>query len=272
MNTLLNSNPIQKSHIIWRKPFIAWKKTVDTKVSASGIIIAADSKERTITSEVVAVGDGKQYENGNVIPTTVKVGEQVMYLKGTGIDIKIDGVDKELDGKDINIIIVEGLFVLYNESVRNTLDLKIFTLLDADICLARRIKRDQKERNSTHEEVVEHYQKYVKPSYVKYVIDFSGNTYNIVGYTETNSDGNVRLGVEGNIFSGTTGTTTSFLIRPMEKFIPKIHLDLNKDFANRILPAIGNEVLKTVLAQYDAEHLLKNREKISKEIRDVLVD
>ena len=28
------------------------KKTVDTKVSASGIIIAADSKERTITSEV----------------------------------------------------------------------------------------------------------------------------------------------------------------------------------------------------------------------------
>ena len=58
----------------------------------------------------------------------------------------------------------------------------------------------------------------------------------------------------------------------MEKFIPKIHLDLNKDFANRILPAIGNEVLKTVLAQYDAEHLLKNREKISKEIRDVLVD
>jgi len=69
------------------------KKTVDTKVSASGIIIAADSKERTITSEVVAVGDGKQYENGNVIPTTVKVGERVMYLKDTGIDIKIDGVD-----------------------------------------------------------------------------------------------------------------------------------------------------------------------------------
>ena len=49
------------------------------------------------------------------------------------------------------------------------LDLKIFTLLDADICLARRIKRDMAERGSTHESVVEHYQKYVKPSYVKYV-------------------------------------------------------------------------------------------------------
>ena len=57
----------------------------------------------------------------------------------------------------------------------------------------------------------------------------------------------------------------------MEKFIPKIHLDLNKDYANKILPAIGNEVLKTVIAQFDAEQLLKNREKISKEIKDELV-
>jgi len=40
---------------------------------------------------------------------------------------------------------------------------------------------------------------------------------------------------------------------------------------NRILPAIGNEVLKSVVAQYDAEQLLKNREKIAKEIKDSLV-
>ena len=80
-----------------------------------------------------------------------------------------DGIEKELDGSNLEVIIVEGLFVLYDESVRDMLDLKIFTLLDADICLARRIKRDMAERGSTHESVVEHYQKYVKPSYVKYV-------------------------------------------------------------------------------------------------------
>ena len=32
--------------------------------------------------------------------------------------------------------------------------------------------------------------------------------------------------------------------RPKEKFIPKTNLDLKKDYANRILPRIGNEVLK----------------------------
>lgn len=58
--------------------------------------------------------------------------------------------------------------------------------------------------------------------------------------------------------------------RPLEQFLPKIHLDFNKDYVNRIIPAIGNEVLKAVVAQYDAEHLLKSREKVSKEIRDSL--
>lgn len=65
-------------------------------------------------------------------------------------------------------------------------------------------------------------------SYVKYVIDFSGNTYNIVGYTETNSDGNVRLRVEGNIFSGTTGTTTSFLIRPNDAITEEFYSNLDE--------------------------------------------
>lgn len=58
--------------------------------------------------------------------------------------------------------------------------------------------------------------------------------------------------------------------RPQEKHLPKIHLDFNKDYVTRILPAIGNEVLKAVVAQYDAEHLLRSREKVAKEIRDGL--
>lgn len=53
--------------------------------------------------------------------------------------------------------------------------------------------------------------------------------------------------------------------------LPKIHLDLNKDYMNKILPALGNEVSKAVIARYDAEQLLKNREKISNEIKEELM-
>lgn len=45
------------------------------------------------------------------------------------------------------------------------------------------------------------------------------------------------------------------LYRPVEEVIPKIHLTYDKDFANRLLPSIGNEVLKSVIAQYDADQL-----------------
>lgn len=52
--------------------------------------------------------------------------------------------------------------------------------------------------------------------------------------------------------------------------LPKIHLDLNRDYMNKTLPALGNEVVKAVIARYDAEHLLKNREKVASEIKEEL--
>ena len=58
--------------------------------------------------------------------------------------------------------------------------------------------------------------------------------------------------------------------RPDPEYIQTIHLDLNKDYASKVLPSVGNEVLKAVIAQYDADELLKQREKISSEIKEAL--
>jgi uridine kinase len=80
-----------------------------------------------------------------------------------------EGVEKKLDGSNISIIIVEGLFVLFNDKLRNEFDLKIFTLLDPDICLARRLQRDVAERGKSYKETLEQYQLHVKPSYVNYI-------------------------------------------------------------------------------------------------------
>ena len=57
----------------------------------------------------------------------------------------------------------------------------------------------------------------------------------------------------------------------MEKFLPKIHLDLNRDYMRKVLPGLGNEVSKAVIARYDAEHLLKNREKVANEMKEELI-
>lgn len=77
--------------------------------------------------------------------------------------------DKIINGSLIKILIVEGLFVLHDENIRKLLNLKLFTLLDPDICLARRINRDIIMRNKSYEDILLKYQKFVKPSYVSII-------------------------------------------------------------------------------------------------------
>ena len=62
------------------------------------------------------------------------------------------------------------------------------------------------------------------------------------------------------------------LSRPDIPFLKEIYQQLGVDYDERVLPSIGNEIMKSVIAQYDAESLLTNREKVSKEIRDHLIN
>ena len=40
------------------------------------------------------------------------------------------------------------------------------------------------------------------------------------------------------------------------------------DYDDKIMPSIGNEVLKSIVAQYDASQLITMREKVSQDIRE----
>jgi len=60
------------------------------------------------------------------------------------------------------------------------------------------------------------------------------------------------------------------LSRPEEEFLPDIFSNLGLDYDERVLPSIGNEVLKAVVAQYNAESLITKRDVVSREIREAL--
>lgn len=57
------------------------------------------------------------------------------------------------------------------------------------------------------------------------------------------------------------------LYRPIEDQVPNIHLTLNRDYQDKIIRPKVLEVVKTILAQYDADQLLKQRDKISGEMK-----
>lgn len=57
------------------------------------------------------------------------------------------------------------------------------------------------------------------------------------------------------------------LWRPKEQELPTLYRELGTDFDERVLPSIVNEVLKSVVAQYNAEELLSMRAEVSARIK-----
>ena len=67
------------------------------------------------------------------------------------------------------IIVVEGILVLWEPTLRERFDLKVFVDTDADIRLIRRLRRDAAERGRSAESVIEQYLTTVRPAHEQFI-------------------------------------------------------------------------------------------------------
>ena len=67
------------------------------------------------------------------------------------------------------IVIVEGILVFVDATLRDRLDMKLFVDTDADIRIFRRVRRDMEHRGRTFESVREQYYKTVRPMHLEFV-------------------------------------------------------------------------------------------------------
>jgi len=67
------------------------------------------------------------------------------------------------------IIIAEGIMALVDPALRALYDLKVFVQCDSDLMLARRLRRDVRERGRDVNGILDQYLRYVKPSYDNFV-------------------------------------------------------------------------------------------------------
>ena len=86
------------------------------------------------------------------------------------------------------VLIIEGILILTNSELRDLIDIKIFVHADSDERLIRRIKRDISERGRDLTEVMDRYQKTLKPMHEQFIepmkeyadIIFPNNHHNLV--------------------------------------------------------------------------------------------
>ena len=69
------------------------RRMEEERMSAGGIVIPDSATEKPVQGEVLAVGNGKKLENGEIRPLDVKAGDKVLFGKYSGTEVKIGGED-----------------------------------------------------------------------------------------------------------------------------------------------------------------------------------
>ncbi|MCY7300567.1 MAG: uridine kinase [Ilumatobacteraceae bacterium] len=68
-----------------------------------------------------------------------------------------------------NIVVVEGILVLYEPTLRERFDLKVYIDTDADLRFIRRLQRDMAERGRTMESIIAQYLDSVRPAHEQFI-------------------------------------------------------------------------------------------------------
>ena len=76
--------------------------------TAGGIIIPDTAKEKPQQGEVLAVGPGKRDETGKLVALDVREGDQILFGKWSGTEVKVDGEDLLIMKEDDIMGVVEG--------------------------------------------------------------------------------------------------------------------------------------------------------------------
>lgn len=95
----MNIRPLHDRVVIRRKE--------EERTSPGGIVIPDTAAEKPIRGEVTAVGRGKILESGEVRPLDVKAGDQVLFGKYSGTEVKVNGEDLLVMREDDIMAVIE---------------------------------------------------------------------------------------------------------------------------------------------------------------------
>ena len=84
------------------------RRKEEERTSAGGIVIPDSATEKPIRGEVTAVGNGKLLDSGEVRGLDVKVGDEVLFGKYSGTEVKVDSEDLLVLREDDIMAVIEA--------------------------------------------------------------------------------------------------------------------------------------------------------------------
>jgi chaperonin GroES len=84
------------------------KRLEEDRKSPGGIVIPDTAAEKPIQGKIVAVGNGKILEDGQVRPLDVKVGDKILFGKYSGTEVKVEGEDLVVMREEDVMAVIEG--------------------------------------------------------------------------------------------------------------------------------------------------------------------
>ncbi len=84
------------------------RRMEEERTSPGGIVIPDSATEKPIKGEVIAVGNGKLLENGELRALDLKAGDTVLFGKYSGTEVKLDGEELLVMKEDDVMAVIEG--------------------------------------------------------------------------------------------------------------------------------------------------------------------
>ena len=84
------------------------RRMEEDRTSPGGIVIPDAAAEKPIRGEIVAVGNGKVLDSGEIRALDIKAGDKVLFGKYSGTEIKVEGEELLVMKEDDIMAVIEG--------------------------------------------------------------------------------------------------------------------------------------------------------------------
>jgi uridine kinase len=138
-------------------------------------VIHHDSYYRDTAHLPLQERQGINYDHPDALETELLIAHLRELVNGRSVQVPVYDFTTHARAADVqrtdprNVIIVDGLLILFHRELRELMDIKVFVDTDADLRFMRRLLRDIRERGRSIESVIDQYMATVRPMHLEFV-------------------------------------------------------------------------------------------------------